>query len=153
MTVKNTYRCRCGLKYTDPTAYVIHVKACNHKRLAPGLAFSLILALALLALTSIASAQDRSKVISRPTLAPPVCNQQMEAGTVCRWIPLSQVTLVLTQTGVVNPVKTTVAILTPRGLRGISALVNLEISGTDETCSPTTSMFFEGFGGVSVDCQ
>lgn len=83
----------------------------------------------------------------------PICDQTMAAGTLCRWVPLSELTVTLTQTNATGvPAKVNVSILIPPGMRSIDGLLHLETSGTEDPCSPTDSLHFEGQAGLTVDC-
>jgi hypothetical protein len=105
------------------------------------------------ALPVIAGATSRRIEIKTPAEVKdiPVCAEGMEAGTICRYIPLNAVTFKVPN---VNPdlPSLPLKIVMPAGLRSIHAQIKLEVSPST-VCDPVPSDVYDGFGGLTIDCS
>lgn len=88
----------------------------------------------------------------------PYCSVDLAPGTLCRWIPLSVVTINLTPEpgqAVTNHETTPyqVSILLPKGMRQLYASIQVQASPTGEICSTDETVLYSGDGGLAVECQ
>lgn len=80
----------------------------------------------------------------------PDCADGMDAGTLCKYVPLNAVTFKIPNVQPNLPALP-LKIVMPAGLRSINAEIKLEVSPST-VCDPAPSDIYSGLGGLTIGC-
>ena len=81
----------------------------------------------------------------------PDCADGMDAGTVCRYVPLNSITINVPNVKDGLP-PLPIKIVLPAGFRSLHTQLHLEVSPS-AACDPMPSDVYDGEGGLSITCD